>query len=625
MNIAVCTLHLRRSLQSVPLAAGCLVAALPKSLRRSAFLVDAFPDQSDDHILSAILEGDPHIVAFPIYVWNRNRIVSLAKKLHLVRSSLILIAGGPEVTGDPDGIKDEAPWSALVKGEGEAIFSDLISAYAENFQLQCDSLPDSNTVQGKILHEQTLPLEIQKATSPWLSEVLEPGYEVLWEVARGCSFSCDYCFEARDKGGTRPIPQARLEEELELFVRKGVNQVWVLDSTFNYPPERGIALLELLLRKASGLHYHFEAKFVFLDKHTVKLLGQLNCSVQIGLQSIHEQALLAIHRSIDLELLPKKTHLLSAEGITYGIDLIYGLPKDNLDGFFASVDCAFRLAPNHMDMFPLAVLPGSRLAEKVTHYGLRATPSPPYELISSTDWSPEDLARSRELAAATELFYNTGRAVAFFLALLDVLRTPPSEFLLTFFRWAQLQPDISADKLLATEQWTAHEVYQMQKDFLSLQLKQSGKDHLVSLVLDLLCYHYYYAETLLGEELMPLAEPPLSTRDFWETPVACSDKIHLIPFAYEILDLLEMGDIELNEMATLFRPVGSVALFFRRNNQVFCESLGEDMLRLLQHSDGRTSPKDIFSGSLPAAMGRELVEFAACEGLIVPVYQSKTI
>ena len=624
MNIAVCTLHLRRSLQSVPLAAGCLVAALPRSLRSSAFLVDAFPDQSDEHIVSSILKTDPHIVAFPIYVWNRNRITSLAKKLKAIRSSLILIAGGPEVSGDSCGIKKEAPWSALVKGEGEIIFSDLISEYKERFQPQYDSFADSVLVQGKILHEQVSPLDVHKATSPWLSETLKPGYGVLWEVARGCAFSCDYCFEARDKGGVRALPQDRLEDELKLFVQKGVSQVWVLDSTFNYPPERGAALLELLLKKAPGLHYHFEAKFDFLDRHTVKLLSQLSCSVQIGLQSIHEQALQAIHRSIDLKLLYEKTHLLSAEGITYGIDLIYGLPKDCLEGFLSSVDFAFRLAPNHIDMFPLAILPGSRLADKATHYGINATKSPPYELICSTDWSSEDINRSRELAAATELFYNTGRAVAFFPALLDVLKTSPSEFLLAFFNWAKLQPEISANKLLATEQWNAHDVYQIQKHFVSLQLRQSGNGHLESLVLDLLCYHYYYAETLLGEELIPPSDPPLLTQDLWNTPMACSDKMQLVPFTYEILDLLEMGDIELNEMASLFRPVGSVALFFRRNNQVICESLGEEMLRLLQRSNGRASPKDIFSGSIPLEMGKELVEFAVCEGLLVPVHQLKT-
>ena len=42
------------------------------------------------------------------------------------------------------------------------------------------------------------------------------------------------------------------------------------------------------------------------------------------------------------------------------------------------------------------------------------------------------------------------------------------------------------------------------------------------------------------------------------------------------------------------------------------------MLQLLKHSDGKSSPKDIFAGSLPEATGAELVEFAVSEGLLYP-------
>jgi hypothetical protein len=116
-----------------------------------------------------------------------------------------------------------------------------------------------------------------------------------------------------------------------------------------------------------------------------------------------------------------------------------------------------------------------------------------------------------------------------------------------------------------------------------------------------------------------LANDKTLRRDIWETPWQRSDKCRLVPFAYEILDLLEMEDMQLDEIATLFRPVGSVALFMRRDNEVLCESLGEEMLRLLKDSNGTMSPKDIFAGSLSQATGEELVQFAVCEGLLQEV------
>ena len=128
MKIVFCTLHVRRSTQAISLAAGCLAAALPPELRQSCTLVDSFPEQTDQEILASILASDPDIVCFSVYVWNRQRLIQLAKQLRQQRPQLYLVAGGPEATGDPSGLSAAAPWSALVHGEGEAALAGLIAA-----------------------------------------------------------------------------------------------------------------------------------------------------------------------------------------------------------------------------------------------------------------------------------------------------------------------------------------------------------------------------------------------------------------------------------------------------------------------------------------------------------------
>ncbi len=623
MKIVFCTLHVRRSIQAVSLAAGCLAAALPLGLRKSSILIDCFPEQTDQEILSTIMSSNPDIAAFPVYVWNRQRIIPLARQLHQLNPRLYLIAGGPEATGDPSGLSSSAPWTALIHGEGETAFAGLVAALEDGLPEQ--SLPGVTLMleSGPLSGEEHCPHDLSSAPSPWLTGILkpEPSGGVLWEVARGCAFSCDYCFEARGHAGVRCIEQQRLEEELELFTRTGASQVWILDSTFNYPPERGIALLELLLAKAPHLHYHLEAKADFIDRHTASLLGELNCSVQLGLQSIHEQVLKTIHRPLDLEILAEKIHILEAEGIVYGLDLIYGLPEDNYAGFRDSLDAVLSFSPNHVHIFPLAVLPGTKLDQQRERYRINAQPEPPYELISSASWTIEEMELSRRLAAAVDLFYNTGRAVAFFPAVLHSLQTRPSVLFADFFKWALQQQDIDYDRLVITSNWAADDVYRMLQGYLCNQLQKTGQGHLVSVFLDMLCYHYHYAETLLGEELLPPPDERLLQKNLWETPWQSSSKCRMVPFTYEILDLLEMEELQLEELASLFRPVGSVALFMRRDNEVFCESLSEEMLRLLKLSNGCVSPKEIFAGSLPQETGEELVEFAVSEGLLQPLIE----
>ncbi|MDH3997865.1 MAG: cobalamin-dependent protein, partial [Desulfuromonadales bacterium] len=245
MKIVFPTIHVRRSHQAIALAAGCLSAALPSELGVNSVLLDIFPDQSDQEVLTSILEHNPDVVSFSVYLWNRQRVIAIANQLRQQRSEIQLIAGGPEVTGNLDGLAESAPWTALIQGEGEAPLAALLRQLAQGAEPQpipgvtrfCPERPQSAPLQPRP--------ELDELPSPWLTGVLQPqpGGGVLWEVARGCAFSCDYCFDARGYSGVRTLERERLEAELELFVENGVSQVWVLDATFNFPPKRGIELL----------------------------------------------------------------------------------------------------------------------------------------------------------------------------------------------------------------------------------------------------------------------------------------------------------------------------------------------------------------------------------------------
>jgi hypothetical protein len=619
MRIVLPTLHVRRSAQAVPLAAGCLRAALPQALREQTTLLDLYPQQGGEEMLQAIFACDPQLVAFPMYVWNRRQVCALALELRRHRPTLQLIAGGPEVHADPQGALAQGGFDAVILGEGEDSFRALVEGAAQG---DCRSeiaglCRRSGT--GGIPQEPALP-ELDALPSPWLSGSVSPaeGGGVLWETSRGCPFACTFCFDARGSRGTRPIPMARLEQELDLFVRNQVSQIWVLDSTFNYPPERGKQLLRLLTRKASHIHFHLEAKADFLDPETARLLSKLTCSVQIGLQSARAEVLRHIHRSLDAEKFARKIHLLANAGVTFGIDLIYGLPGDDFAGFCQSLNYAFELAPNHVDIFPLVVLPGTQLHQEAEKFGLRAQSEPPYEVLQSDTCNSTDLEACRLLAAAVDLFYNTGRAVGFFPALLRATKMDAVNFLRDFTQWLLEDQQLAGERLLDSDSWLPADVLCLQEAFLTHLFKRRRLLDLLPAAMDLIRYHYHYAETLLGVETPPADPESLCGVNPWTTPLRVAEGVRLVPFAYEILDLLEMGEVELDQMAAMFRPVGSVAVFLRRGNEVLCESLEEDFLKLLQGCTGEKSAEWIFSGSITPAEGEEIVRFALAEGFLVP-------
>ena len=108
---------------------------------------------------------------------------------------------------------------------------------------------------------------------------------------------------------------------------------------------------------------------------------------------------------------------------------------------------------------------------------------------------------------------------------------------------------------------------------------------LSTLVKDLLRYHFHYAETLLGVETLPAAPMTWSGIDPWRTPLRRAEGLRLVSFSYEINSLLEMGETNPARIAGLLTSVGSTAVFLRRGNQVFCESLEENFRQFLQGCD----------------------------------------
>lgn len=622
MRILLVTLHVRPSAQAVPLAAGCLAAALPDRRRRNVRLLDLFPRAAEGEALERILGFDPQMVAFPLYAWNRQEVLSLARRLRADRPRLFLLCGGPEASADPEGVLREGGLDAVIRGEGEGPFRDLVEALARG--KAPSALPGlvlqtpAGIVSGP---EPRAAASLEELSSPWLTGVLKPrsGGGVLWEVTRGCPFGCDFCYEGLQGGGIRHVSPARLEAELDLFVRAKVSQVWVLDSTFNFPPRRGKELLRLLERKAPHIHFHLEAKADFLDRETARLLGRLTCSVQVGLQSARPEVLKNLHRTLDPDLFARRMHLLSAEeGVTFGLDLIYGLPGDDYPGFRDSLNFALEFSPNHIDLFPLAVLPGTVLHRRREDFGLKSQLRPPYQILQSDSWKPAELERSRLLAAGADLFYNVGRAVGFFPALLGAAGRDAASFLSSFADWALERPGLSRTRLLDITRWTPAEVLCLQEEYAGHTLGEAGRSDLLPAALDLMRYHFHYAETLLGKETLPAPQAALPGKNPWQTQWRTAPTLRLVSFAYEILDLLEMGEVDLEEFSTLFRPVGSTAMFLRRGDQVWCESLEEDFLKMLLGCDGSSTPEEIFAGSIPQAQGREIVEFAVHEGLLLP-------
>lgn len=620
MRIVLVSLHSAPSPQAVPLA-NAFLKGFAAQTALEIELVEFYCGDDTRACADKLAESQPAAVGFSLYLWNRAACLEIAAELRRCMPEALLFAGGPEATADPHGVLDGSALDLVIVGKGEKSFAALCARVKDNQPLE--RIPGILMKGAAHPFSPSTPLaDLDSIPSPYLEGILDCGrYSgILWQLSRGCGFSCDFCFDSRGQHGVRRFSLERIESELHHFAKGGVSQVFVLDSTFNQDVRRAKAILRLIGRVAPGIHFHFEVRSEFIDPELARLFAQITCSLQIGLQSSDSRVLQGVGRSFRADDFVARINLLNQSGAVFGFDLIYGLPGDTLAGFRRSLDFALSLYPNHLDIFPLAVLPGTPLADRSAAIGLKHLSSPPYTLLSSPTFTADDMTTAQHLATACDIFYTRGKAVAWFIEVAKPLKVSPSGFLHRFSEWLLAETGSRIGESDLDDQ----EVWQLQRNFLGCTFSRPGLKRFLPMVLDLVDYHYHYAAALMT----PPERLPNRKRDtgrLMQTPLRLAGSVRLAEFHYAILEILDAGVPDIRRLANALTPVGSFAAIYPGSDGVSTESLAEPYFRLLERLDGRNRAEDVAAGLglLPDEIRRFLL-FALDEGIVLPTGISGT-
>jgi len=620
LRITLVAIHPEKSPQSVPLAAAFLAAAVARHLpvQAKVTILDLYLNQSPQDCARLIRETQPHLAGFSVYLWNRVLCCSVAGILKQEAPNLTLFCGGPEATADQQRLLGAAPWDFLIPGEGESALVAAVRLLLAGKAVA--SAAGTATLQGGLLRSNPAapPADLDDLPSPLLSGMIDASKYagMLWQISRGCSFSCDFCF---DSGGSRKVRRfslQRLEEELHWLVTNRVSQVFVLDSTFNSDKARAVSILRLIRKVAPAIHFHFEVRSEFLDREQAKLFAAITCSLQIGLQSGSSFVLQGVGRSFSRADFVSRVRLLNAAGAVFGFDLIYGLPGDSFSGFRESLDFALGLYPNHLDIFPLALLPGTRLAARSAELGLRHLQESPYTLISSPEFPAEELSGAARLAAACDIFYSRGRAVSWFMTMLAPLQMKPTELLLRFAAYLDAEGvDFRKEKELTDER-----IFELQRGFITRVFSEKGVKKLLPLALDLITYNYHYAAALLAVPPLLPAKGRLARLEPATLRLQLAASARLAVFSYDILELLEMESGDLKALAAALSGTGSTAVIYPKNGEIRTESLHGQYFRLLERLEATKSAGEIVAElAIPEADAADFLRFALAEGMVAIV------
>ncbi len=387
-------------------------------------------NQPHGAVVRGIFSANPDVVLFSTYIWNRDAVFRCARDVRKVLPSAIIGLGGPEVSWDPERAFRECPDTDLVmSGEGEATFAEFCDRIAcegldgaENRELLFSGIPGLYVRRAGGVDEAPYVFGGERPPLANLDDIpfpygpeqppFEPEHRIAYyESSRGCPFRCAYCLSSRD-GGVRYRSLGLVLDEIAWFLDAGYPLVKFVDRTFNLEPARFLRIWEFIRDRHNGkTRFHFEIAAECLPDEAFPLLETMppgSVQFEIGIQSANPETLAAVSRPARLDALAERIRRIP-RSIPLHLDLIAGLPGEDLASFARSFDYAFAFGSDALQLGFLKILPGTGM-ERIARdsAGYTWSENPPYEVLSSPVLSYADLLVLKEVETLVDAWHNAG-------------------------------------------------------------------------------------------------------------------------------------------------------------------------------------------------------------------------
>ena len=406
------------------LAVYCLKAYaeknMPQDVNVQIELAEYTINQNRDEILKDIYRRQAEMICFSCYIWNLDYVESMIRDVKKVMKDVIIWAGGPEVSYDSRETLGRLPeLTGVMKGEGEKTFAKLCKVYGERSETSELSLEQIDGItfrcpDGTICERPwRVPMDLSEVPFVYHDMKKFENKIIYYETSRGCPFSCSYCLSSIDKR-LRFRSLDLVFNELQFFLDHKVPQVKFVDRTFNCKHDHAMAIWKYIQEQDNGItNFHFEVAADLLNDEEIRLIRQMRpglIQLEIGVQSTNTDTIREIRRTMRLEEVREHVARIKEKGnIHQHLDLIAGLPYEDIKSFRKSFDDVYSMRPDQLQLGFLKVLKGSYMQEMQQEYELRYKDEPPYEVLS-TKWLPySDVIELKGIEEMVEIYYNSGQ------------------------------------------------------------------------------------------------------------------------------------------------------------------------------------------------------------------------
>ena len=492
-------------------------------------------NQQTDDILMDLYKKRPDVLCFSCYIWNLTMVEELVREIRKLYQTIPIWLGGPEVSYDAADVLQRLPEvTGVMFGEGEETFLELMEHYHGEGKALADILGIAYRDQGEVcINEWRKTIDL--STVPFVYSDMEQFQNkiIYYESSRGCPFSCSYCLSSVDKC-LRFRDLDLVKKELQFFIDAKVPQVKFVDRTFNCNHKHAMEIWNYLHSHDQGItNFHFEVAADLLNEEELSLIEKMRpglIQLEIGVQSTNEKTIREIRRTMKFEEVARIVNRINAgQNVHQHLDLIAGLPYEDLESFKKSFNDVYHLYPEQLQLGFLKVLKGSYMDENKESYGLIHKSKPPYEVLGTRWLSYEDLLELKMVEQMVEIYYNSGQ-FAYTLRHLERQFESPYELYYSLGKYYEEE----GLHMMSHSRITRYEIL---LDFIRTFVKEEE-----ALYLELLTFDLYLREHVKNRPTFA-GDYTVSKEMKREYPKS----VHLERFSYDV-----MGECEKKEQIILF-------------------------------------------------------------------------
>jgi len=333
-----------------------------------------------DDCAEKILEERPDLVGFSAQCTTYPPVIRMSEILREKRPDVRIVIGGHNASFVDRLTLERFPFvDAIVRGEGETTFNELVSAY--------DAGDDERSIKGvtyrrgkdivrngarELIHNlDDLPLPDYSFLPPFsvYREVYGlPRSIAILEMGRGCPYNCIYCSESiMWQRKTRNFSVSRLVEEMENLHKNFGAECFLLayDQFTAKRPFVESFCRQVIEKGLNHLPWYCISRLDSVDAALLGLMGEAGCeSMCYGIDSGSKRTLSFIRKNIDHDILYQRVVETADQGIIPTLSFVIGFPEEEKQDIDETLMLALRagVVGNNNPLIQLpTVLPGTDL------------------------------------------------------------------------------------------------------------------------------------------------------------------------------------------------------------------------------------------------------------------------